>query len=1074
MKLGILSLIFIGLFCVRLQAQTAMQVVIQVNDNEGKPLPGATIARQNSNTIATTNDLGIFILKNAVINEVLTVSFQGFLDQKITIVKERITYKVTLDLDIKQLNDVIIVGYESKSKNDIATSASRIDLKNSSEGGYSNFQQLIGGRAAGVNVMQNSSDPGAGLSIEIRGINSLTSSTQPLYVLDGMPLNEPNLDLSNGGAGLASTTVASPLTMINPNDIESLVVLKDAAATAIYGSRGSNGVVLITTKSGKAGRVKISFSANYSQSRPSKRVKMLGAVDYANRANEIWNYRNLTGGSTTPQPYLPEEIPLLVSYDHQKEFEQASPSTDLNLSLSGGDENNKYYVSGQYFLLDGIIPGSDLKRYSGKFTYEGRIMPKLKLSVSANITNTVSNGQPTGTLITKILGWGAASPLINPDGEPNYLSGYLYGRGEANFYSESLGNTVYYNPRFPQALVAANTGTNHPLDYGGPNGVKNASTNTQILTNIGLTWTINKELNLNGKFGMTSFDGLLENYTPRTYITNNSLKGAASAGNSQNISLLYQMQLNYNKRFGNVHNFSAFLVASAERFTSKMQSAGSQGFVSDLTSYYSLQSGSGPGVPRSGFSGNQLASVVLSSSYNYKQKYYVNATGRLDGTSKFAPGNQYAIFPALSTSWRMNQEKWFAPLSSFFSEVRWRASWGIVGNQKIAPYSTLSTLGVASVVMGNTINVGYAPTGLPNPNLQWERSNSFNLGSDISILKGRVSLTTEVYRKKTDKLLFTTTPPLSTGYKSIIQNIASLTNQGLELTLDAKVINNEKFKWSLNANIAFNKDRVDRLSGGNNEYLNVGLVGGSAYLFRIEPGKSLGQFYGLKTIGVWTDETIQQKPVLFQPGAKEGWRRYADLNGDGLLNDDDRTYYGSASPKYFGGFSSTLTYHNFELSAFFSYSVGNQIFNNYEINNVSMYSGYGNVRKEIYDKRYRFITADMSAEEAEMIRRNNNSTKVQASGSSLDPRESTDYYLEDGTYLRCRDITLSWTLPSNILKRLNFSSVKLYLNVQNAFTITPYSGYNPEVNTGSGLIRGLDGGTAPVNRTIRLGLNVNF
>ncbi|MBO9619599.1 MAG: TonB-dependent receptor, partial [Niabella sp.] len=374
----------------------------------------------------------------------------------------------------------------------------------------------------------------------------------------------------------------------------------------------------------------------------------------------------------------------------------------------------------------------------------------------------------------------------------------------------------------------------------------------------------------------------------------------------------------------------------------------------------------------------------------------------------------------------------------------------------------------------NTVNVGFAPTNLPNPTLRWERSSSVNLGADFSFFKDRFSLTAEVYRKKTDGLLYATTPPLTTGYTSLTRNIGMLTNEGIEFSAGWKIINNEKIKWSLDANIGFNKNRVDRLSGGQGEYLDYSQVVTGSYLFRLQPGMPIGQFYGLKTIGVWTDKTIQQKPAGFQVGAKEGDRRYADLNNDGVLDDKDRTYLGSALPKYFGGFSSTVGYRSFELAAFFSYSVGNKIFDYYEFNALSLNRQQANMREDIYNQRYRVITPDMSPEEAAAVRANNEITKTQVAGSTYDPRESTDYYLEDGTYLRCRDLTLSWSLQGRLVRRISVSGVKLYANCQNLFILTSYPGYNPEVNTRSGLARGVDDGTSPLGRVYRLGVNVNF
>lgn len=1056
-------------FCVSAQNITVSATVLLTG---GAPAAAASVQIKGGKTSTIANGKGMFTIK-AKSTDILLISYAG--QKSAAYPAGSIPKTIYLEALVSDLDDVVIVGYESKKKGDLTTSVVKVDTKNNTEGGYSSFQQLIGGRAAGVQVMENSADPGGGVSIEIRGVNSISNSTQPLYVVDGIPLNSPDQNLSQGASNLISSSTSNPLTMFNPNDIESIDILKDAAATAIYGSRGANGVVLITTKSGKAGKIQVSLNANYSQAKSTKSIEVLDAREYATYMNEYWTYRKVIGyNNTAPQPYLPEEIDALKTYDHQKELQQTAPTTDIYLSISGGDQKNKVFFSAQYYNLTGMIPSTSLNRYNAKLNYEGKLYKDLTFTMSANYSNSVRNGQPTQLLTNKVVSWPSSIPIVNPDGGLNHLSTYLYGNGEAITFDPTRGINIYYNPRFPASEARSVAFTENPLEFGGGRtSVKNVNTSEQLMANVGLNWTINKNLRLNGKLGFTSFNALLENYSPSTLSTN-ILKGAGSAGNSQNKSLLYQLQANYNGNLGKDHHFSAFLVASAESFVAKSQVGSSIGFTSDVAGYYSLQSGSNSNIPYTNYAENQLVSTILSASYNYKYKYYLSASGRLDGTSKFTETERFGVFPAVSAAWRVNQEPWFAALTPVINDMKLRASWGIVGNQSIAPFSTITTLDVASVVFGNTLNVGFAPMNLANATLRWERSNSVNLGADLSFFKNRFTLTAEVYRKKTDDLLYNTTPPLSTGYSSVMKNIGMLTNEGLEFSANWRIIDNKTWRWGIDANIGFNKNRVDRLSGAEGDYLDVHQVITGSSLFRLKPGVAIGQFYGLKTIGVWTDKTILEKPAAFQPAAREGDRRYADLNNDGLLDDNDRTYLGSALPKYFGGFSSTVGYKGFELAAFFSYSVGNKIFDYYEFNTMSYNRGMSNMRQDLFDRRYRIVTPDMNAEEAALIRKSNERALVQVAGSLNDPRESTDLYLENGSFLRCRDVTLTWALPASFAQRLKVSGIRVYANCQNLFILTSYPGYNPEVNTASGLSRGVDGGTSPMGRVYRLGLNVNF
>jgi TonB-linked SusC/RagA family outer membrane protein len=1051
-------------------AQSAT-IISTIKSDSGTVIQGASILVKGTKRGTSTDAQGQFTLKVNP-SDLLVISAINY--QPLEVPVKGLSKTITLNSVVKEIDEVIVVGYERKKKSEVTTSISQVSTKNNTEGGYSNVQQLIGGRAAGVNVMENSSEPGGGISIEIRGISSLSFSSQPLYVVDGIPLNTPNLNLNNGNANLGGLGTSNPLSMLNPNDIESIDILKDAAATAIYGSRGSNGVVLITTKSGKAGKIKVSVNLNQSFSKPLKQVDVLKSKDYATLVNEAWRYRTLIGTytNTTLQPYLASEIDSLQNYDHQASLQQSAPTTDLSMSVSGGDKISKFYLSGQYFNQQGIIPNSYLKRYNGKFNYEGNILPKVTLTASVNITSAVRSGQPSGTLTNRALSWAPSSPLINPDGSFNRLSTFHYGNA---YYEDPTQGPLFYNPRFTlPTIISQGANTNNPLIYSSAKGVQNVNTSTQMLANIALAYDISKSLKLTGTVGLSTFNALLENYVPTALLLAFSTqRGVASLGNSQNSSSLYQLQLNYNKKFGKNHNVSAVAVASAEKFVSKTQTASSQGFTSDITAYNSIQSGSTPGIPNTTYNSNQLVSSVFRASYNYGGKYYLSVSGRYDGTSKFVEENQFGFFPSVGTAWRVDQEKWFSNLKYYINELKFRASWGLVGNQAINSYSTLSTYSVASMVFGGANNIGFAPSRLANPDLQWEKTSSTNLGLDIGILNNRFTFAIDAYRKYTDGLLFNITPPLTSGYTSITKNVASITNEGLEFSLGAKIINNKNLRWNVDFNIAFNRNNVDKLSGASGEYVDVENVVGSAFLFRVTPGQPVGQFFGYRSIGIWNDTSILNKPATFQVGVKEGTRRFADINNDGLLNDADRTYIGSALPKYFGGFNSSVSYKQFELSTFFSYSVGNQIFNMFDMSTGSM-SGLVNTRKSVFDNRYQMIYPDTDPKLIDEIRAKNLRTQVPVAGTILDARESTDYFIEDGSYLRCRDITLAYNLSGQLVKKLKLTSLRAYINVQNPFTITKYSGYNPEVNTRGGLARGVDDGTSPIGRVYRFGFTVNL
>ncbi|RYF24133.1 MAG: SusC/RagA family TonB-linked outer membrane protein, partial [Flavobacteriales bacterium] len=822
------------------------------------------------------------------------------------------------------------------------------------------------------------------------------------------------------------------------------------------------------TKSGSLGKAKINASFTNGFSSIGKYLETLNSQDYANFSNEAYANRKLTTGV----PFTPEEIPNLPYYDAQRSITQTGQTRDLNLSVSGGDTKSKYYLSGQYFSQGGVIRNTKLNRYNFKVNYQNNITNKLDLNINLNLSRTAANGNVAnsfaGGYLNSAVVWSPTSPLVNPDGTYNVIRTYQY--GTTNVIDPNAGS-IYYNPRFPltEVLGLIDLGFNNPLAF--VNAITNDNTSTQVLGNLTLNYNINKNLKWSNVLGVTTYNTLLENYIPTTVPRSYALRGVATLGNQQSEKTLLQSTLSFNKVIKK-HNINGVVGVTAEDYTSKTQNSSTQSFTTDITGVNAIQSGAVVQTPTSDVSNFTLLSTLARLNYHYNYKYYVTLSARYDGSSKFAEGNKFGFFPSLGLSWRVTKEKWFKIPA--INEFKLRASIGEVGNQAIGPYNTLSTLSYAGVVFGGAVNTGYVPSRIANPDLFWERTKQINAGVDISLFKDRIMFTADAYQRKTSKLLYQITLPGTAGFSNLLQNIATLNNQGVDLTLSTVNIVKKDFKWTTDFNISFNRNEITKLSGKENEFLAVQQLNGTAsFLSRIQAGGPVGRFYGYKTIGVWNDQTILTKPNTFQTGVIEGDRRFEDVNNDGFLNDLDRSYIGSALPKYYGGFNTSLTYKNFSLSTYFSYSVGNQVFNQLSWN-LNSTGGYTNILKSVYDQRYIPITATTDPARVEAIRANNLITKVTAPGSRQSAAEVTDYYVEDGSYLRCKDITLSYSLSENLLKRLKVTNLSIFANLQNPFTITGYSGYNPEVNTGSGLTRGLDNGAYPLSKTIRFGLNVGF
>ncbi len=1077
----VLLLFIFNILCNNAFAQVGIVKGVIKNEN-GDLVGSATVKVKNMPTQKLADSVGVFTI-NANTGQTLIVTAIGYNDLEKTI-KDSKFITVVLTKKIVESDDVVVVGYLNQRKPDVSTAISTITPKNADKGAYSNFQQLIGGRAAGVNVMENNSEPGGGINIEIRGVSSISGSTQPLYVIDGVPLEQPDMNL-NGSSQISSffgnNLTANPLTMINPNDIETIEILKDAAATSLYGSRGANGVVVITTKSGKVGKPKIVVNFNQSINTPQKRVDILNEQEFAAYANEAWALRKLRGiaTATAQQPYLDSEIPLLASYDHQKTLAGSSITRDASISISGGAIGGaKYFVSGQYFDQRGVIPGTYLKRYSGRINYEIPINKKLTLKANLGVTETDRFGTPTQTLTSRALNWSPTSPLINPDGEFNYIWDYRYGNGDASFVDSKYGN-VYYNSRFPvseinAALgdVEASQGRLNPLLLTSTRGVRNANTSSQTSAVASLNYKFNDAFNVQSKFSYIQFKSLLQTYIPINIpLPFTNYRGEANAGNSQNGSVLYQVDVNYKKKFNTKHSINTALVFTGEKFMQTSQRSVVGNFNNNITGFNNL----GAAIPQSiasSYTGSQMVGSILQFNYLYKKSVVVNLSSRYDGVSKFVEGKQFGLFPAASVAWKMNQEKWFNKIKKYVSEAKFRSSWGLVGNQAIAAYATQSTLIPNFSIWGNNFqSIGFSPARLGNPNLTWETTSNANIALDFALFRGLITSTVEVYKRRTKNLLFQVQTAPSTGFTTVSDNIGTLLNEGLELTVGVKIINKPKVKWSVEGNINFNKNLVEKLrTNSPNEFYSAGNLTNNVPTVRVASGNAVGGFYGLKSLGLWDSTNLANAPVGIRGNAREGERRFADLNNDGQLNDLDRTWLGSALPKGFGGVNTTISYKNLELTAFFSYAYGNQVFNQFEINWGTM-TGLNNVRKDTYERRYRYIFPGTDQATADAIREANKTATAVVAGTTADQRESTDYFIENADFFRCRDVNLTYKFPERFAKKLKVQAVQMYGNVQNLFIITKYTGFNPEVgaSSGTGFARGMDNGSAPLAKAFRFG-----
>ncbi|MGI8638057.1 MAG: SusC/RagA family TonB-linked outer membrane protein, partial [Segetibacter sp.] len=817
--------------------------------------------------------------------------------------------------------------------------------------------------------------------VRIRGTNSINGTSEPLYVIDG-------IQVSNGGG----ITSVSPLSTINPNDIESVEVLKDASASAIYGARAANGVVLITTKRGKNGATRVSVDSYYGVQNVTKMLEILNGAEFAQLENEVFN------NNAYPDPKAFGE-----GINWQKLIFRAAKIQNHQVSVSGGSEETQLALSANYFDQDGIIIKSGFKRYSFRLNLDHRISSKIKIGSSLSESYSINSGILTGSqsqgdgpaVTGSILGAAIGAPPIM---KPYKDDGSIFPFGEQ------------FNGQYREVA--------NPL---GIAEILNKTAIHRTLGNIFAEATLLKGLTYRASFNADLQSSLNDTYSPRSIISRNDLNdnsGSAAKNSSYFMSLLHESILTYATTISANHSLKFTGVFATQTENSNFNNLSATGFPNDATTNEAVQLAINRTV-NSGRSKQTLDSYLGRINYGYKDKYLVDLTTRVDGSSKFGANNKYGFFPAVSAAWRIIAEP-FMENVNWLSDLKLRASYGLTGNAGgISPYQSLST--VASTGSNYSFNhvffTGINPTGIANPDLRWEKSTQADIGLDVSLLNNRFSLVVDVYNKNTQDLLYIKTLPLTSGYGSITGNYASMENKGIEFAANARILDG-KLKWSASGNLTMNRNKVTGLDGGVTQERFV-----TNYTI-LKVGEPLGLF---KT---FVFDGINQKGEAIMPGydGRLGGHKVKDLNGDNVITSADQTITGNPNPKYIFGFSTNLSYKGFDLNAFFSGSQGNDIYN---LSRLAFENPLGqrNLLKGVVN---RWTPTNPSNQYASA-----------AQGGRL---PLSNYFIEDGSYIRCKNITLGYRLPIH----KGISSARIYISANNLFTITKYSGFDPEVNTFAG------------------------
>jgi TonB-linked SusC/RagA family outer membrane protein len=1058
-------LMFIGMIPILTYGQQ-IKLTGSVQNSETRQFMAGVTVKLSSGSSTITDEAGKFEL-TADQGDSLYVSFLGMRPyvERITDARAR---NILLMPEGKELDEVVVIGYGTVKKRDLSGSVGQIKASEILEGNPSpSINQALQGRMAGVQVNQNDGAPGAGVSITVRGANSFTTNSQPLYIVDGIPYDQASMPSS--GANENNNQTSNVLASINPNDIESIEVLKDASATAIYGSRGANGVVIITTKRGESGNEKVEFNANFGVSSIGKRVAMLDPYTYANYTNEqavnslhyegitfqtlpypgIWSYQtdpttNLpitSSGKYMPSPedFLNPGIrtdeygneTMVEGANWQDEIYQNGFSQEYNLSLSGGSEKGWHMFSGNYLNQTGIIKNSGYRRVALRTNIGRKVRRWLELGANINYTNGLTDFAKSNAYDYSII----RSALIFP---------VTYGPDMSTAESDQL-NWLSSNP-----AIYVNTAK----DQLRANNIFSSSyANIKILDYLSFRQNVGWSYSNNNR----------NTYYNRLTQEGRNANGSAGQADNWYQSVVSESLLTFDKTFQDQHHLNVVggFTYQEDNYAAKSMTA--TNFPNDITGEYDMSAGLTPGRLITSRGKTQLASILMRANYSYLGKYIATASYRRDGSSRLTAGQKFSNFLSGALAWRLVDEEFVRNLG-VFSDLKLRVSYGRTGNQGINAYQTMPYLGTANYPLASGLSSGFAEVdwrGALNSNLEWEVTDQYNLGLDLAFWNNRAQLTLDIYHKNTDGLLQNITIPSSSGFKTMWVNSGNVTNQGLEITGKLKAVDRNEFTWNVDANISFNRNAIGGLSS---DRFAERLWYNADNIFIQRNGLPIGSIYGYVEDGFYDNEAeVRADPRYANSSDAEvkrliGEIKYRDLNGDGAINESDRTIIGNTNPDFIFGLTNNFKYKNITLGFFLQGTVGNDIFNGNLID-VKM-ANLGNIPQFAYDSRW----TEENASSALWPKAISTFTRTML---------TSDRFVENGSYIRLKNVNIGYTIQAPMK---GISALYLFGSASNLFTISNYSWFDPDVNAfgGDASRKGVDIYSYPTSRTFSLGLKADF
>jgi TonB-linked SusC/RagA family outer membrane protein len=993
----------------------------KVIDENNAGLPGVSVIIKGTQKGTTTDQEGAFALDVAEQNAVLVFSFVGYKPQEVTLGGQT-TLNVTMQPDNQALEEVVVVGYGSVRKSDLTGSVASIKGDAIREMPVTSVDQAIQSRAPGVQVTQTSGAPGGGISIRVRGANSINSGSEPLYVIDGFPIYPDNGALGTSGNRQPTNAMAT----INPNEIESIEILKDASATSIYGSRGANGVILITTKRGKEGQSRVDYDGSYSFQTIAREVKVLNGSDYARYINML---ERSQGGNPR---YSDAQIAQIgAGTDWWDVVSRTGGLSNHQLSFTGGNKGMRYAFVGNYLNNKGIIKNTDFNRYGFRMNLDNDFLKgKATLSNSWSFNRSGSSNVPTdrggpGGIVITALGLDPTGPVYDQNGA------YQYASYDQRFLTNPLAEAVEgYDRDYTNRLFGTSALSVNILE-----GLK-------FRTSLGLD-IVNAR--------RTTF------YNNYTYIGRQNGRELQKANRNSN-NILNENILTYNKEIAKGHYLDVTLGYTYQKEINYFESNATRGLPSDDIDAVNMQNGSRPLVPNSGRVEWELMSMLGRVNYNLKDRYLLTVTLRRDGSSKFGPNNKWATFPSAAVGWRVVNEDFFknSGLGKVFDDFKIRASYGLTGNSQIPVYRSVAGLVPYNYVFGGvpTLVSGYGPNRIPNSDLKWESTSMLNVGLDFALLNNRLSLTIDAFKNKTTDLLLDVSIPQSTGFGTIMLNSGSLSNKGLEFSANYKLISTNALTWDVSGNVSILRNKILDLGKSTPFFSNstsghLGVLGSW-----VQGGNPIGVWSGYNYIGLFQSDEEGKSY-----SARAGYPKYEDVNGDGKYTTDDFKIIGDPNPKLTWGFNTSVKYKGFDLSVFFRGVHGNKIRN---LQQSEMGDGVQKINQIA-----NILTDSWTPE-------NPNASRPVIDGRRdfISFRRSS-FFIQDGSFVRLQNLSLGYTVP---VKSAYIRNARVYVSGQNLFLITKYKGFDPEVNNQgqNNLNRGDDYDAYPRSRMFTLGVNLGI